>query len=304
MRRIGLATTAMLVLTGCGQDGDQAQIHEAVDVELIAPPTMEGAPTGGAASAPATPPASIPVSVPRVAYVYRYGLELPSDRAPILLNQHEQACIAAGAATCQVIGSESTRYGRDDLSARLTMRATPTYVARFRGGLAGEAEAAGGRVASSTTESEDLTRQLIDSEARQRALTTLRDRLQQLLATRSGSLEELLKVESELARVQGEIDATQSTLAEMRTRVATSRLEIEYHAAGQLAPDSAFRPVTNALDGALSAFMATLGALITLLAVLLPIAIIAVPLAWWVLKRRKAGKAKKASAKSSVKPQP
>lgn len=286
MIRTGLlAGIGLVLLTGC-QDGG-GYVDEAVDTDVameIAPPGPADAPQSVMIT-PASTPA--PVGVPRVAYVYLYGLEVPVDRAVDLMGRHEAACVAAGAATCQVIGAETQRYGRDEVTSRLTLRATPTWIARFRSSLEGEAEAAGGRIASSATQSEDLTRSLIDSEARLRAQTTLRDRLQGLLATRSGSLEELLKVESELARVQGEIDSVQSNLAEMRTRVATSRLEISYSAAGQLAPDSAFRPAQDAVDGALHAFMMSVGALIWTAALLAPIALIVVPLAWWWVKRRK-----------------
>ena len=67
---------------------------------------------------------------------------------------------------------------------------------------------------------------------------------------------------------------------------------MSYAAAGQLAPDSAFRPVTDAMDGALGAFMTSVAAVIWVAAILLPILLIVVPLAWWGLKRRKRKAAK------------
>ena len=214
--------------------------------------------------------------------------------ATTLMAKHEQACIAAGPSVCQVIGSNSSRVGRDSIEASLEMRATPAYVARFRAALDGEAKGAGGRVAQQAVESEDLTRQLVDTEARMRAMETLRDRLQQLLATRSGPLEQLLQVERELARVQGELDATRSALTVMRTRVQTSRLDVTYRAAGQLAPDSALRPVTDALGQAAYLFMSTLGALIMLLAGALPLLLVIAPLAWLGWRWRQRSQARRA----------
>jgi hypothetical protein len=205
--------------------------------------------------------------------------------------------LAAGPAICQVIGSKSNRYGRDELNAQLEIRATPAFLTAFRARLAGDAEAAGGRIAMAATDSEDLTRALVDTEARMRALSTLRDRLQQLLATRSGPLEQLLATERELARVQGELDASRSTLEVMRTRVATSRLIIDYTAEGQLAPDSAFRPVTDALDNALAVFMGVIGGLILFLAGALPLLIVAVPLIWLALRWRRRIRADRLAAK-------
>ena len=283
------AAAASALLAGC-QEGSRQYADESVDVEL-----MEAAPAAPATTAPNN---AAPVVAPSIAYAYRFGLELPAEATTRLMAKHEQACIAAGPAACQVIGSSSSRVGRDAVEASLEMRATPAYVARFRAALDGEAKGAGGRVAQQAVESEDLTQQLVDTEARMRAMETLRDRLQQLLATRSGPLEQLLQVERELARVQGELDATRSALAVMRTRVQTSKLDVTYRAAGQLAPDSALRPVTDALGQAAYLFMSTLGALIMLLAGALPLLLVFAPLAWlgWRWRQKRAAQRRTAEA--------
>lgn len=295
---LGLALAA--TAAGCGQPATEAYSDDAVHMEIAAPRDAAAAAAAAPAAAPtpanAVSPA-VPVQAASIAYVYRYGLELPADRAPALMSRHEQACVAAGSAVCQVIGSQSSRYGRDQLTAQLEIRATPAFLTAFRARLAGDAEAAGGRVAMAATDSEDLTRALVDTEARLRALTTLRDRLEQLLATRSGPLEQLLATERELARVQGELDASRSTLEVMRTRVATSRLIISYTAEGQLAPDSAFRPVTEALDSALAVFMSVIGALILFLAGALPLMILIIPLAWLGLRWRRRVRAERLATK-------
>ncbi len=281
------AAAASALLAGC-QDASRQHLEESVDMAL-----MEPAPPAGAASAPGS--AATPVVAPSIAYAYRFGLELPADAVPTVMGRHEQACIAAGPSVCQVIGASSSRMGRDSVEARLEMRAAPAYVGRFRAALDGEAKGAGGRVSQQAVESEDLTRQLVDTEARMRAMETLRDRLQQLLATRSGTLEQLLQVERELARVQGELDATRSALAVMRTRVQTSRLDVTYSAAGRLAPDSAARPVVDALNSASYAFMTSLGMLILVIASVLPVLLVGAPLIWLLWRWRRRVRARKAA---------
>lgn len=291
------AAAASALVTGC-QDASRQYADESVDVALIEP----APPVDAAASAPtAATSNAAPVVAPSIAYAYRFGLELPAEAAPKMMARHEQACIAAGASACQVIGSNSSRVGRDSVEARLEMRATPAYVARFRAALDGEARGAGGRVAQQAVESEDLTRQLVDTEARMRAMETLRDRLQQLLATRSGPLEQLLQVERELARVQGELDATRSALAVMRTRVQTSRLDVTYSAAGQLAPDSAARPVVDALNSASYAFMSSLGVLILFIASVLPVLLVGAPLIWLLWRWRRKVRTRKAAEAARTK---
>lgn len=294
-RELIWAAATCALLAGC-QDASRQQADESVDMAL-----MEPAPPASAA-ATASSSAVAPIVAPSIAYAYRFGLELPADAVPTVMGRHEHACIAAGPSACQVIGSNSSRVGRDSVQASLEMRATSAYVARFRAALDGEARDSGGRVAQQAVESEDLTRQLVDTEARMRAMETLRDRLQQLLATRSGTLEQLLQVERELARVQGELDATRSALAVMRTRVQTSKLDVTYSAAGQLAPDSALRPVTDALGQAAYLFMSTLGALIMLLAGALPLLLVIAPLTWlgWRWRQKRAARKKKAEGEPSA----
>ena len=294
-RELIWAAATCALLAGC-QDASRQQADESVDMAL-----MEPAPPASAA-ATASSSAVAPIVAPSIAYAYRFGLELPADAVPTVMGRHEQACIAAGPSACQVIGSNSSRVGRDSVQASLEMRATSAYVARFRAALDGEARDSGGRVAQQAVESEDLTRQLVDTEARMRAMETLRDRLQQLLTTRSGTLEQLLQVERELARVQGELDATRSALAVMRTRVQTSKLDVTYSAAGQLAPDSALRPVTDALSQAAYLFMSTLGALIMLLAGALPLLLVIAPLAWlgWRWRQKRVARKKKAEGEPSA----
>lgn len=307
---LGLVLVATMAV-GCSQrEGKATYSEEAVDVEIITP-----APAGDAAAARGTPtPATAPTApadsvspapaaqAPRIAYVYRYGLELPVEQVPTLAARHEQACTEAGPAVCQVVGSSSRRLGRDQLTAQLEIRATPAFVTAFRARLGGDAERAGGRIAQSATESEDLTRAMIDTEARVRALTTLRDRLQQLLATRSGPLDQLLATERERARVQGELDAHRSTLEVLHTRVATSRLIVDYTALGQLAPDSAFRPVSDALSNALTVFMNGVAALILFFAGALPFLIVGAPLVWLILRWRRRVREQRLAAKRAAEP--
>lgn len=303
---------AALVVTGCSAPPREVQYSDdAVDVELIRPgvteapaadaamaPAAEAAAPAGAESAPPASAQSIPGG-PQIAYSYDYGVEVPADRAAALMHRHETACTQAGPSVCQVLSSRSRRYGRDSVSAQLELRAAPVWLETFRNTLETDAEAAGGRLAMASTDSEDLTRSLTDTAARLRALTTLRDRLQTLLATRSAPLEQLLATERELARVQGELDATQSALTAMRTRVAMSHVNLRYEGARQFAPDNVFTPVGRALTGSLAAFMGTLGAIIYAFATLLPLLLILVPLGWlgWKHRRKvRLGKASKAAS--------
>ena len=134
---------------------------------------------------------------------------------------------------------------------------------------------AGGRVTDRATATEDLTRAIIDTEAGLRAKRALRDRLQNLLATRHGALSDLLEVESELARVQSEIDSTTSTLAVMRTRVVMSTLTVRYAPAPRAVASNTFEPLGFAIVSFVDGIVRSTAALVAIIGISLPWAIVA-----------------------------
>lgn len=133
--------------------------------------------------------------------------------------------------------------------------------------------------------SEDLSREIVDTEARLRAQTTLRDRLQALLASRPGKLSDLVELERELARVQGELDAAQSQLEVMRQRVAMSEIDVTYESAGVLAPQGVWSPLARAFADFLGIIALTLGLMVQLIAWTAPWIVIGGALVWVFRKR-------------------
>jgi len=295
MRRFvaGLALAGLLI--GCGQ----------ADMATQAPVTEESAAYGGMAdmaageAAPAPPP---PMAQPAPAEPGRGvdvdteerqqgpgtpGLEVPSERLAGVMDRHVQACQAAGPRLCQLIGSNRSGDPESYMEGYVQLRGEPQWLRTFMGGMDAEVDAAGGRVISQSTNAEDLTRQMVDTEARLRAQTALRDRLQQLLRERPGRLADLLEVERELARVQSEIDSVQSTLAVMRTRVAMSELSLQYRSAPRSVGSDTFEPLRNALARFLGIVVAGFAAIITIIAGLIPVAIVVVPIVWLALRWRR-----------------
>ena len=82
-----------------------------------------------------------------------------------------------------------------------------------------------GKVVGRSLESEDVTEQLIDLEARLHNLRALRDRLRTYL-DQAVNLSEILDVERELARVQSEIESLEAKLKLLRDQVAMSELVV------------------------------------------------------------------------------
>ena len=285
---IGLASA---LVAGCGGPADpsaggsarslkDSSYEVASDAAASADDATAAAPVAGDA-----PSATVPVGAPMLAYSYQYGIETPARKVRELAARHEAACAGAGPTQCQVTNAMVQENDNDNLQAELKLRAAPAWLKRFRAGLTDDARSAGGRVASSNVSSEDLSRQIVDTEARLRAMTTLRDRLQALLADRPGKLSDLVEIERELARVQGEIDSTTSQLAVMRGRVAMSEVTLSYQSLGVLAPRGVWSPLTNAFTDFISIVAFTLAAMVRLVAWLLPWVLVGGGLLWLFRKR-------------------
>src|SRR5262249_35607642 len=122
--------------------------------------------------------------------------------------------------------------------------------------------------------------------------TTLRDRLQELLRTSRGRLSDLLEVERELARVQGEIDSVQSNLAVMRTRVSMSELTIQYQSAPRSVGSDTFEPLRNAFANFLGIIVGGFAVIVTLIAAFIPILVVVIPIVWGLMvwRRRRGGR--------------
>lgn len=289
--RITLCALAALSLTACQKADVKGQAASAPAADALA-----GEATA-ASTEPARSPSPIGVSIPQLAFVYKYALAAPPDAVRGLVSRHEQVCWAAGPTVCQVTGSTVSEDGPDKVSATLTLRARPEWLRVFRQGLESDTKAAGGRMVQTDTSSDDLSRQLVDTEARLKARTVLRDRLQETLRTKPGKVGEFFELEQQLSDVQAEIDAARSELAVMRTRVATSELRIDYRSEGVLAPRGAMAPVAQAASDVVGIFVFTLAFLIRVLAVIAPVAGLG-GLAWWLTRtvQRKKSAAKAPAA--------
>lgn len=298
MRSLIAAGALALTLTACGQasNSEMAATEEAPAIAdgMTAAP-MEAEPGARAqpgdqeadAGAGQAAGATAPAPVLYLAYSYAVGFEIPSQNLIGVMDAHIEACQAAGPRRCQLIGSNRSGDPESYLEGYVSLRGEPGWLQTFRAGMEAQADAAGGRIVSQTTNTEDLTRAIVDTEARLRAQTALRDRLQRLLESRPGRLSDLLDVERELARVQGEIDAVQSNLAVMRTRVSMSELNLSYRSAPRSVGSDTFEPLRDALANFVRIAVMGFAAIITIIAALLPFVIVIWPIAWLLLRWRK-----------------
>ena len=249
----GLA--AALVLTACGGGGSS---YDAPEREMAGAVEMAASPAPRLAKqAPPSPvpPAQDGEPAPEsaeqyIAYSHSLGFRLPVAQVEPVMMGHAAACRAAGTSVCIVTNSNLKNQSDDYVTGNLSIRAKPEWIETFLAGVDDEADEAGGEISYRNTSAEDLTRTIIDTDAQLTASRTLQTRLQTLLETRDGDLADLLAIERELARVNSQIDSTQSYLRALRLRVSMSELSVGYETR-----QTAFGPRrTNPLGEALSDF--------------------------------------------------
>lgn len=303
MRLILVAALALTVAACSKKEGSTTYYKDE------APASTEAAPAAAAGDASSSPGIGVAPQPAMIAYEYSYDLSAPQEKVRGLIARHEKACRDAGERNCQIIESSVDEQGDYGVEARLVLRAGPAWVAKFRGGVAADVAKSDGRMTGSRVTSEDLAREIIDTGSRLKAQTTLRDRLMALLATRPGKLADLIELERELARVQGEIDSAQSQLTHAQGRVATSKLTLNYESRDVLARDNLWSPLGSAFGDFLGLMVGVLAVLIRAIAVLLPIGLIGWLIAWIFRKplarmaeRRRARRAEKQSRNKAVAP--
>jgi hypothetical protein len=133
-----------------------------------------------------------------------------------------------------------------------------------------------GKVETVNSSAQDVGEEFVDVTARVTNSRRLEERLLSLLANRTGKLDEVLRVERELARVREEIERYEGRLRYLSSRVAMSTLTITVHEpAPILGNDPGENPIGAALRRAWRNFVALVAAMIASLGILIPLAAIA-----------------------------
>lgn len=274
---------AALALAGCAKEESGAQMSEAMSESTADAAASADVAEAGAANSES--PISngrprIPAAMPQLAYDYGMTFELQSDGIGKLMRRHANVCEQQGPASCRIVGMDlSGRAADDDVRGKLSLAVASNHARAVTALLEDEAADAGAELASSTIGSEEVSKQVVDTEARIRAREELRDRLMEVLRTRKGSVQELVEAERSVAAVNEEIDQARSWLAETKGRVAFSRLDIDY-----APPSGAASEFTAPIEGAFGSLGGILGSLVAVLLVLLavglPIGGVVVGLMW------------------------
>ncbi|WP_271439096.1 DUF4349 domain-containing protein [Pontixanthobacter luteolus] len=281
MKRAMLAGFAipLLGLAACAEDrgesteaaADIAQSYEADSAaDEVATEAGYSAGSGPSASSAIPDLGSVAINLPELAYTYDFAWRMPGEDIGKLQRRHADLCDQQGPASCQILGMRKNGEVGDEVTGELQLAVATRHARAFGALLQKEAGESGAEQISANIAAEELSKAIVDTEARLEARTALRDRLQNVLRTRKGTVRELVEAERGVAQVNEEIDQARSWLKEMRGRVAYSRVNIRYET-GAVARNDFLSPIQAALGSLGSIFGFLIAALIMLAAVLVPV---------------------------------
>ncbi len=246
-----------------------------------------------AAPAPAVAQSGNDKSSLLLAYRYHFNFAIPAKNLKSVSQKAIDACSSAGIDKCRVVTSSLNQYADDNLNANIELRVDPEWFETYKKSLANDSETAGGKLTGSTGSAEDLTIAISDGDAKLNALKTLRSRLLGLLETQGSELKDLIAVERELARVQGQIEGSTARLRILRTRVKMSQVYLNYETKATAASRSSFTPIKRALNDFIGTVSQGFAGVIRFIAFVLPWLIVGIPLLWLLRRFWRKRKAKK-----------
>ncbi len=212
-----------------------------------------------------------------IALRHHLQIETPSERM--------QASFDAALKHCEALNCEllSANYNKETPynppSASMSARVPPRNVAIFLTGLAKN-----GEVLQHGRDSEDKTNQVVDTDARIKNLTELRDRLRLMLADKSAKFKDIIEVERELSNTQSQLDAMLSMRKILSQETDLVAVNINFSAAQGITEQGFFAPVARALKDAGRVMMESFGSVITFVMSAIPWLLIGIPVLWLIRK--------------------
>ncbi len=131
-------------------------------------------------------------------------------------------------------------------------------------------------------DSEDKTNQVVDTDARIKNLSELRDRLRLMLADKTAKIKDIIEIERELSNTQSQLDSMLSMRKILSQETDLVAVNINFSAAQGITEQGFFAPVARALKDAGRVMMESFGSVITFVMSAIPWLIIGIPVLWLI----------------------
>lgn len=192
----------------------------------------------------------------------------------------ESVVAFCGTIRCEVISSSiATRTAESAPSGNVSLRVAPDDLGKLLAHVPGL-----GKIAQHTTEREDETASVVDTEARIKNLTSFRDNLRAMLAKPSATVSNVVEIDKQLTDTQSELDsetAQRKILAEETEKIA---VEISFRVEEPSVAIGGFSEIWTALRESGSVLGDSIANLITTIVAIIPWLILILP-AFWLLAK-------------------
>jgi hypothetical protein len=228
--------------------------------------------------------ASLPVAKPQIAYSYTFGYRLSDGSIGEVQQKHIALCDVMTVKHCRIVNMLRASRDGEFSDASLQLVVDSNMARAFGDKLDKAAADSGGENSDRGIEAEDLSKQMVDTDARIKAKQALADRLMVLIQNRAGKVGELVEAERAFSDAQQELDAARSWMTEMQGRVSMSKIDISYNSRSP-SGSGFWRPVRDSFASVGQALGGSIATLLTVFVSLVPW-LLALCGIIWLLRRR------------------
>lgn len=181
---------------------------------------------------------------------------------------------------CEVLNSSITARTRESLpSAAVTLRVAPEDAQKLMEHLEKQ-----GSIVQHTTESEDKTSVVVDTDAKIKNLSGFRDNLRTMLSKPSATVKDSVEIQQQLTEVQSQLDSETAQRRILANETEKIAVEISFRIERNTDSAGGLKAIGDALRESGSALAESTASLITAVVVVTPWLIVIVPLLWLLRK--------------------
>jgi len=207
----------------------------------------------------------------------RHKLEIITAESD-LQKSWESTVAYCGTIQCEVVSSSiTTRAGSSPPSGIISLRVAPDDLKK----LLGSVEKLG-KILEHTTEREDKTTVVVDTEAKIKNLTTFRDNLRAMLAKPTATVKDLVEIQKQLTDTQSELDSETAQGKILANETEKIAVEISFRV--EPGKTGGVAQVWNAVRESGSILGESTASLITTIVAVIPWLVLIVPLIWLLRK--------------------
>jgi hypothetical protein len=209
----------------------------------------------------------------------RHELEIITPESE-LQKSFDSVVAFCGTIQCEVISSRITaRTGAATPSGTMSLRVAPQDLTKLLDHIQKL-----GKIAQHTTEREEKTAEVIDTDAKIKNLTTFRDNLRAMLAKPSATVKDLIEIQQQLTETQSQLDSTTAQRKILANETEKIAVQLSFYVRESGGHGGGFARIWNALAESGSVLGDSIASLITVVVAAIPWLIL-IALALWLMAR-------------------